>query len=267
MGVGASTPADATGPSESLKLTVLGSAGSHPGVGRLCSGYLVETAATSVLLDAGNGATANLQRFVPLNELDAVAISHRHVDHCIDLIGVFYALRFDPGFTTRIPLFAPDEVYETLTGLLSDDSAMAFDDVFDHIRVAAGDSVEVGDLDLRFAHSEHSTPAVSMRVEANGASLVYSGDTSGGPALVEIAHQAQLLLCEATWAGDAKQYPAGIHLTATQAAQVATEAQVERLVLTHIAGGTDRDQVRREAEAAFDGPVFLADDLDVYRLP
>lgn len=261
MGVGTSEP------SASLKLTVLGSAGSHPGVGRLCSGYLVESATTSVLLDAGNGATANLQRFLPLNGLDAVAISHRHVDHCIDLIGMFYALRFDPAFTTRIPLFAPDEVYETLTGLLSDDSAMAFDEVFDHTRVAPGDSVEMGDLRLRFAHSEHSTPAVSMRVETKGASLVYSGDSSGGSSLVEIARNAQLFLCEATWAGDAQDLPTGIHLTASQAAQIAAEAQVERLVLTHIAGGTDRDQVRREAEAAFDGPVALADDLDVYLLP
>ncbi len=250
-----------------LTLTVLGSAGSHPGPGRLCSGYLVQTDTTSVLLDAGNGSTSNLQRFLPLADLDAVVISHRHVDHCIDLIGAFYALRFDPAFAgQRIPLYAPDEVHETLTGLMSDDSAMAFDDVFAHTRVGHGDEVAVGDLRLRFADSVHATPAVSVRLETAGRSLVYSGDTAGGPDLQAIAQGTDLFLCEATWAGPASDYPPGIHLTATDAARIAAAAGVQRLVLTHIAGGTDRDRVRHEAETAFDGPVALAEDLDVYRL-
>jgi len=251
----------------SIELTVLGCAGSHPGPGRLCSGYLVRTPTTSLLVDAGNGSTANLQRFVALRDLDAVVISHRHVDHCIDLIGAYYALRFDPTVGRQIPLYAAPEVHATLTGLLSSDSDMPFDAVFDHTEVRDGSQVPVGDVHLSFAHSVHAAPTVSTRIEAAGATLVYSGDSAGGPDLVRIADGADLLLCEATWAGDADDYPPGIHLTATGAAAVARDAGVGRLVLTHIAGGTDRDQVLREAQAVFDGPVDLAEDLAVYRLP
>ncbi len=249
-----------------VELTVLGCAGSHPSAGRLCSGYLVRAGGTSVLLDAGNGSTANLQRLMALRDLDAVMISHRHVDHCIDLVGAFYALRFDPDFQWRLPLYAADEVHEMLTGLMSTDSAMGFDEVFDHTRVGDGDAVRIGPLRVRFGHSVHATPAVSMRVEVGATTLVYSGDTAGGEDLVRIARDADLFLCEATWAGDAADYPPGVHLTAREAAKVATEAGVGRLVLTHIAGGTDRDRVLQEASEVFDGPVELAEDLAVYRL-
>ncbi|MFP4636472.1 MAG: MBL fold metallo-hydrolase [Nitriliruptoraceae bacterium] len=248
----------------SLSLTVLGCAGSHTGVGRACSGYLVQAGGTSIQIDAGNGSTANLQRLVPLRELDAIVVSHRHVDHCIDLIGCYYNLRFDPHFTPPMPLYAAAEVHETLTSLLSADSTLEFDRVYQHKQVDPGDEVTIGSLDLRFAHSVHPVPTVSTRIEVDGHTLVYSGDSAGGDDLVEIARGADLFLCEATWAGEGTGQPEGIHLTGAQAAEVAREAGVGQLVLTHIAGGTDRDAVYREAAAVFDGPLQLAEDLHTY---
>jgi ribonuclease BN (tRNA processing enzyme) len=248
-----------------VTVTVLGSAGSHTGVGRVCSGYLLEADGLAVLLDAGNGATANLQRFRRLPELDAIVISHRHVDHCIDLIGCYYNLRFDPTFDGRMPLYAAAEVHELLTGMLSNDAPMSFDDLFAHHQVGHGDELAIGPARLRFARSVHPVPTVSTRIEVEGRTVVYSGDSAGGPDLVEIARGADLFLCEATWAGDPDQYPPDIHLTGAQAGVVAAEAGVGRLVLTHIAGGTDRAAVLAEARQAFDGPIQLAEDLE--RLP
>ena len=249
-----------------LELTVLGCAGSHTGAGRMCSGYLIEAAGTRILLDAGNGSTGNLQREHRLRDLDAIVISHRHVDHCIDLIGCFYNLRFDPHFTDRMPLYAAAEVHDLLTGMLSNDAPMSFDDLFDHTEVGHGDALSIGPAQLSFARSLHPVPTVSTRIEVEGTTLVYSGDSAGGPDLVEIARGADLFLCEATWAGDPDAYPPDIHLTGAQAGEVATAAGVRRLVLTHIAGGTDRDEVLAEAKGTFDGPVELAEDLASYRV-
>jgi ribonuclease BN (tRNA processing enzyme) len=251
-----------------LELTVLGCAGSHTGVGRACSGYLVRDGRTNLLVDAGNGSTANLQRFVSFRELDGIVISHRHVDHCVDLIGAFYALRFGPvPFEGTIPLYAPPEVFDTLTSLLSRDSAFEFADVFAHHLVAPGDRVEVGDLALSFAAALHPPPSVSVRIEAHGRTIVYSGDTGGGPELVDIARGADLFLCEATWTGDLADHIPELHLTAAEAARIAGEADVGTLVLTHIAGGTDRTLALREAREVFAGPVDLAEDLRSYVLP
>jgi ribonuclease BN (tRNA processing enzyme) len=250
----------------SLTLTVLGSAGSHPQAGRVCSGYLVTADGTSVLLDAGNGSTANLLRFVDWSELDGVAVSHRHVDHCIDLVGAFYAMRFAAPRSERLPLHAPAEVAETLRGLLSSDSAHRFDDVFAAREVAAGDRSSFGPVEIEYFASEHPPPSVSMRVSVDDRVLAYSGDSAGGPGLVECASGADLLLCEASWAGDPSGLPTGVHLTARGAAEVATAAGVDRLLLTHVAGGTDRDLALREAREHFAGPVELAEDLAVHRL-
>jgi ribonuclease BN (tRNA processing enzyme) len=247
-----------------LELTVLGCAGSHTGIGRACSGYLVRDGRTNLLLDAGNGSTANLQRFLRLGDLDAIVISHRHVDHCVDLIGAFYNLRFDPEVDRQIPLYAPEEVFETLTSLLSGDSPMQFAELFDHHLVGHGDRIEVGDVSLSFARANHPPPSVSVRIDAHGRSIVYSGDTGGSRELVELAREADLFLCEATWSGDLADHLPDLHLTGRAAGRIGLEAEARHLVLTHIAGGTDRATVQAEAQEVFDGPVSLAEDLRTY---
>ncbi len=250
----------------SLSLTVLGSAGSHPGVARACSGYLVRAGDTAVLLDAGNGSTANLQRYLPFTALDAVVVSHRHVDHCADLVGAFYALKYGRQRAAPLTIHGAAEVGDALTRWLDADSEHEFSDVFDVRDVAGGDEVTIGALALRFADSVHPVPAVSTRITHGDRTIVYSGDSAGGDDLVEIARGADLFLCEASWTGDIADYRAGIHLTATSAAEIAAEAGVGRLVLTHITGAADRPTILREARAVFDGPVELAEDLTTYIL-
>ena len=242
-------------------LTVLGSAGSHTGPGLACSGYLVRANGTQLLLDCGNGASANLQRLTRFDELDAVLVTHRHVDHCVDLVSMFYALRFHPAGPRSVDLYAAPEVLDVLTGLLSGDSALEFREVFDVKEVTGGDHLEVGPMQVDLAESVHPVPTVSVRVSAEGKSLVYSSDSAGGPDLVDLARGANLFLCEATWQGDAADYPPDMHLTARDAGRVGTEAGVERLVLTHILGSLDRAVTLEEARETFSGDLTLAQDL------
>ncbi|MTV27100.1 MBL fold metallo-hydrolase [Nitriliruptoraceae bacterium ZYF776] len=242
-------------------LTVLGCAGSHTGPGRACSGYLVRDDDTQLLLDCGNGASANLQRITRPEDLDAILITHRHVDHCVDLIGMFYALRFGPQGPRAVDLYAAPEVVDTLTGLLSRDSAQEFKEVFHVTEVTGGDRFEVGPLQVELADSIHPVPTVSVKVSAGDRNLVYSSDSAGGEQLRELAHGTDLFLCEATWQGDAPDHPPGMHLTARQAGQLATEAEVRRLVLTHVLGSLDRSRSLAEARETFAGDLALADDL------
>lgn len=249
-----------------VDVTVLGSSGSHTGPGRACSGYLVSSGDTRVMIDCGNGSTANLQRTTRFDELDAIVVTHRHVDHCIDLVGMFYALKFHADGTQAIDLYAAPEVLDLLTGLLSGDSAMRFREVFRHREVQGGDTFSVGDLTFEVFPSVHPVPAVSVRMTSGEVVVAYSGDSAGGPDLVACARDADLFLCEATWTGEAADYPAGIHLTAREAGRMATEAGVEHLVLTHILGSVDRELALREARETFSGEVSLAEDNVPYRL-
>src|SRR5690606_10081583 len=80
-------PAAVNGGSRSMKLTVVGCSGSFPSPDSACSSYLVEADGYRLLLDMGNGALGALQRHCGLYDLDAVALSHLHADHCIDMCG------------------------------------------------------------------------------------------------------------------------------------------------------------------------------------
>ena len=230
-----------------MDLVPLGTAGTHTGAGRPCSGYLLRHGDTRVLVDAGNGSTVNLQQYVAFEDLDAVVITHRHLDHCIDLVGMFYALRFGGPEPRRLALHAAPEVFDLMLSLLSSDSRFAFTDAFDHHEFTPGDRLRFGDLEIEAAASVHPVPTLSLGIRADGRRLVYSSDSAGGRPLVDFAAGADVLLCEATWQGDAGDYPSGIHLTARDAAMVADKAGVDRLVLTHVLGSLDRDVSVAEA--------------------
>lgn len=244
-----------------MQLTVLGSSGSFPSAGSVCSGYLVRTATATVVLDAGNGSTANLHRVVDLDDLDAVIVSHRHADHCVDLIGLHHAVRAHGRRAGGIALHAHESVTTTLAQLTSREAPYVFGDSFVVRHVDAGDVIDIGDLHVTLFPALHSVPALSMRLESAGRVLTYSGDSAGGPELVEAARGADLLLCEATWQGDDGDHPDGIHLTARGAGRIASAAGVRRLMLTHIAGHLDRQLSREQAAETWEGDVELAEDL------
>ncbi len=244
-----------------IDLTVLGSAGSHCGANRACSGYLLESRDTKVLVDAGNGSTANLLTTTSFDDLDAIFVSHRHVDHCIDLIGMYYALRFHEDGPKSVDLYAAPEVLEQLTKMLSEDSPFAFTDVFRHTEVNPGDRAEAGEFEVEFFAAEHTVPTVAMRFTSGDTTLAYSADNAGGDDLIRCAGDSDLFVCEATWQGDASAYPPGIHLTATEAAAHAVRADVGQLVLTHVLGSLDPDRALEESIKVFRGPTQAARDL------
>lgn len=245
-----------------FEVVVLGSAGTHPSRQRVCSGYLLRTSTTNLLIDCGNGSTHTLQRFCDLDELDAVVISHRHADHCVDLVGAYYALRFHDGGQRRIDVHAPPGTAEMLAGLVGD-STETFREICRFHDIGPGDQLDVGDVRLDFFEANHSVPTVAIRATVDGRVVCYSGDSGGGDGLIAAASGADLFICEASWQGPRTNFPSGLHLTAAEAGRIAAEAGAGRLVLTHIWPANDLSVSRAEAEAHFGADVSLAEDGQV----
>ena len=109
-------------------------------------------------------------------------------------------------------------------------------------------------------------PADLVGQPRRGRILVYSGDTRPTLAVLEAARGADLLIHEATFGGDeAERAVETGHSTASEAARLALEAGVRRLVLTHISPRYTRDapELLAEARAVFPETIIARDGMMV----
>jgi ribonuclease BN (tRNA processing enzyme) len=240
-----------------MRLTVVGCSGSFPGPDSAASCYLLEAEGFRLVVDMGNGALGALQRHAPLFGIDAVLLSHLHVDHCVDLYSYSVARKYHPdGPRPPIPVYGPAGSRERL-GLIhgpgGDDGLMK---LFDFETLEPGDR-RIGPFALTLAHMNHPVETFGFRFAHAGKTLVYTGDTGETDALPDLARGADVLLSEAAFL-DGPALPPDLHLTARQAAGYATRASVGRLILTHLQPWNDPDDARAEAARAFAGDIEVA---------
>lgn len=242
-----------------MELVVLGSDGTFPGPGGAASGYLLRQDGFALWIDLGSGTLANLQRHLGISDVGAVVVSHAHPDHLVDVFAYFYARQYGSGEPLLpIPLLAPPGVFDRMRALLSGAGAEHLAASFDLTEVEPGGSFEAGPFRVRTALMAHPVPTVGMRVEAGGGVLAYTADTGATPAVVELGREADVLLSEASWQGDAADHPTDLHLTARQAGEYARRAGARRLVLTHIWPMLDPERSGEEAAEAFGEEIGLA---------
>jgi ribonuclease BN (tRNA processing enzyme) len=234
-----------------LTVTVLGRAGTYPGPGDACSGYLLRAGGANVVVDLGAGTLANLQSHLDLATLDAVVLTHEHPDHWLDLTLLRNAFRYVLGLGD-LPVYGTAGTRHLAAALLDElEPTLAWH------TIEPASSVALGPLDLRFGRTDHPVETLAVRVEAGGRTLLYSADT--GPAWDpgDLGAGVDLLLCEASLRpvheGEVQH-----HLSARQAGALARAMGAGRLVLTHLVPGVDPDAQRADALAAFGGQVEVA---------
>jgi ribonuclease BN (tRNA processing enzyme) len=247
-------------------VTVLGSAAAGANAGSGCAGYLVRSEGVSVLIDCGPGSTAELKRWIDVRQLDAVVISHMHLDHMLDLVTLRAAYRYAPDpFDGRVPLWLPPSGAVVLDSLaapldLSHHSPLFFDQVFETQEFNPIDSLQIGALSIDFAPAQHETPTWAMRVARSGAEAAVGLSSDTGPVthLAAFFQGVDALICEATLLESNVSPIDRGHLTAQEAGRLAQTCRAGRLILTHTWDELGSDQLLRAASSAFDGPVEIA---------
>lgn len=240
-----------------MLLTVLGCAGSFPGPDGPASSYLLEADGYRVVLDLGSGALSPLMRTGRAYDLDAVLLSHLHADHCLDMCPYYVARTYRPeGPAAPIPVYAPPGAADRLDAAYKHLRPGTMARTFEFRDWVEG-TYEVGPLRVTVRRVWHPVEAYAMRIEAGGAVLCYSGDSSVDDALVASASDADLFLCEASLLTRWNQ-PDGIHLTGRQAGEHASRAAAKRLLLTHLPAWTPEDELLAEARSTYQGPTELA---------
>jgi len=264
-----------------MRLTVLGKSPAWQDIDGACSGYLLQEADTTVLLDCGNGVFGKLRKFVDYVDVDAVVVSHMHADHFVDLVPYSYALIHAPrqqpvpvppwpgtDSPARPRLALPPGGRETLRQVVG---AWGNEDLveqaFEMEEYAVESVVEVGPLRFSFAVMPHfvDAHAVSVTSSNGGGRLAFSADSRPAAELVEFARDADLFLVEATLPRPERSGVRG-HLTSEEAGEHGRQAGVGRVVLTHISDELDQGEAAQRAADAFGGPVEVACEGVVYEI-
>ncbi len=238
-----------------MRLTVLGGRGAWPDAGQACSGYLVEHEGFRLLLDPGYAIVPRLFELVSPDAVDAVYVSHGHPDHCADLNPLLRAraLRADPA--PALPVYAPSDA---LAAVLALDRPGTLDAAYTLHEFTPGDSLEFGPFRADTRLLPHSRPNAGIRLTAGDRVLAYTGDTGPSAELPGLAHQADVLLADASYVNAPPQELRPHLFSARQAGQLAAHAGVGRLLLTHLMPGTDTAVALGVAAREYDGPIAIA---------
>ncbi len=237
-----------------MRLTVVGSSPAWPNPGGAQSGYLVEGPGR-LLLDCGPGVLGRLRADAAWPSVDAIAITHFHLDHWGDLVPWVWGAMAGPGAGLDPPeLHVPPGGRQILAGLA--ETLGGFPDMFESAfrltEYEPGVTSEIAGfkvLPLRMRH--YRMGSYGFRVSNGDSVLAYSGDAAPGDELVELARDSDLFLCEATLE-ELEDDPRG-HLLLEEAEAAFRASGAKRLLVTH---RPEERPVGDGVEQAFDGLVL-----------
>lgn len=228
-------------------VTVLGSSAMYATVERACSGYLLEVGGCRIWLDAGAGSWRNLLQYLDYDSIGGIILTHRHPDHVTDVFQAFHARQYGAAEPLDpIPVWAPQETLERITGYYRE-----LDKGFDLEPVADGDVRDIAGARVSFVRMAHPPETLGVRVEHAGGVIAYSADTGPNADFKRLAGGADVFLCEATLQESDGEWDG--HLTAAQAGAAAADAEVGKLVLTHLPAVRDLGLTIAQAEKTSGG--------------
>jgi ribonuclease BN (tRNA processing enzyme) len=248
-----------------MELTTLGGSAAGPSPGQGCSGYLLQSGRTRIVLDLGPGTLPELRKHVDIRELDGVIISHLHLDHFLDLLALRFALAYNPIPARRpVAVWLPPgglRHFERLAvALTTSGNPGKYFSMFDLCEFDPEEVLSVGGLRLRFHPTVHFVPCWAIRV-SNGedGDLLYTADTGPTARLAPFGEGSFILVAEGTEGGAKDEGIASRgHLTPAEAGRLGRDIGARMLVLTHVWAEHDPSAAMQKASEAFGGPVTLA---------
>ena len=288
---------------ERFEIVFLGTGSPLPSADRCGAGQVVVAGDTQVLVDCGWGAARRLRPSgVNPASIDVALFTHMHTDHMTD-VPDFLFQRWTAGAAVPLRVFGPEGTREMIDGFLM---ALRRDIGFrqahhgdklhpegikvEVTEIATPKSIEaflqLGDLRLEAFEVDHFpvVPAFGYRATFDGRTVVLSGDTALCDSLAAAARGADMLICEAMnlpmLQGVAAMLTAGgrtreagllgdvpsYHISTTEIAELAREAAVGEVLLSHIIPPIPNDAAQEAAFMAgmsdvYGGPVRVARDM------
>lgn len=274
-----------------ITLQVLGSGGPEITDNRASSGYLIWiNNQAKLLIDLGGGS---MQRFessgANLNDLDAVLLTHLHVDHSADLPVLIKGSYFT-GRQNDLQIFGPTEnqlmpsLTEFIEHLFSPQGAYRYlsdylDGSEDYRIIAKNISAKGTEIKTLLKHPDYTIssvpvihgpiPAIAWRIDIDDTSIVFSGDMNGSNHTLEkLAVDADMLVAHNAIPENAGRIARNLHMPPSVIGEIAAKAKIKTLILSHRMNRTlgKEEQTLSIIKKHFSGPVYFANDLDCFSL-
>jgi len=272
-----------------MELVILGSSGGpQPNGKRSAPATAIVRGDDIHVIDCGNGVARQLvSAGLRLRDLKSVLVTHHHVDHNADL-GALLHLAWTAGLVTPVDVYGPPPLTEMLELI----RAVGRPDIEHreslgrpklsglmrgHEIASPGVVVSTPDMTITAGTALHPPmPSLAYRIDADGSSVVVSGDTAPSEQITELATGADVLVHEVyspehlgrllsgtnADVDELRRHFARAHTDAESAGRIAKEAGVRTLVLWHlIPYDLTEDDWIRQAARHFDGEIIVAHDL------
>jgi len=248
-----------------MRLTVLGSGTSVPHPRRSSSAHWLEAGAGTLLLDVSGPAVHRMpQEGCDWANLDAVWVSHFHLDHVGGLAPFLFGTKYAPQTQKRtkpLAVYGPRGLEKLLRRFDEANSYGLFEQPFPvEVReVSPRSEFEVlPGLGAETFSTPHTRESLAVRLTGpGGASLVYTSDTGFTEALAGFARGTDLFLMECSFF---RSKPVETHLELADAMRLARLARPGRVMLAHLYPEWDGIDIAAEARKLWDGDTVAAED-------
>jgi ribonuclease BN (tRNA processing enzyme) len=251
-----------------MQLVVLGSGTSLFHAQRAAAAFWLQTQSGSLLLDCSADAPHRMaEENLDWPNLDAIWISHLHLDHCGGLAPFLFGLKHAPQTRSRtkpLKIFSCAGVEKLVKAI--DDShnyklcrlkfPLEFKEIADH---QAEEPIEVlPGLTASFLRTPHRPESLAIKLtDPGGTNLVYTSDTGFAEELAEFARGASLLILECSFY---QKKPIATHLELNEAMRIAELAKPQKLLLTHLYPEWDGIDLEAKAGKLWPGETIEARD-------
>ncbi|HCJ67393.1 MAG TPA: hypothetical protein DHV62_08760 [Elusimicrobia bacterium] len=216
-----------------------------------------------ILFDLGRGTLDKLANLdIDFTLLDYLLFTHYHPDHTAELVNLLFAYRdtrFGRKREKEFFIYGPKGLLNFYNNLCKVYNSKINADNYTLFIKEIEKEIFTSSTKISFQPVEHTEESIGYRVTLkNGKAFVYSGDTGYSRGIVNLANNADLLLLECAFP---EEYKKEDHLTPSLAGQIAAEAKVKKLVLTHFYPLFQGINIYDRCRKYYSGEIVIGEDL------